>query len=525
MVHSGAPVVPRTVKILGALVFGIGLVVATELLLRLFDSDGKVRHDPFAGFSGVAPMFEPAVRDDGVSVYRLSGARASISSPTGPRQPQREFLASKPEGAFRAFVIGGSSAAGVPYGTRYAFSAWLQKRLEAALPDLPIEVVNAAISGYASRRLLPVVREIAQYEPDLLIIYMGHNEVAEQRHYAHLIGLDPRVFRAWGWVIQTRLYQRTAQLLGVAPQPLGGPPPQVDFSTARDSMQMFAVLHERAGARGYATPRELEYRYLLYEFNLREMARVIRDAGSGLMVLTLSQNFSDWPPGASSHRPDLQPGDLAAWRGLVQRGDRLVNQDRNCEAAIAAYAAAIAIDAEFAELHFKLANCYRELGKLPVARKHYRAASDLDRVPHGAPTSFNSLLRDIALEHDAIFVDVDEEFTQASGDRLVGNDLFSDMMHPNIHAHQLIAASVARAMRQADLPAKADLWRTGTYSDPQPEAVYHDDPRLRVQELTVQCFACLLARRDDCARARAEELLALDPENEPARSVVDRLRK
>ena len=195
-------------RIVGGLLFAGFVLVVAELTLRAFGvGDAAPLHDPFAGFSSVVPVFEAALREDGTPIHRLSPAR-QVGAPDGLEpEPQREFTREKAEGVYRIFVIGGSSAAGHPYTTRYAFSSWLERRLGAALPDLRVEIVNAALASYASRRLVPVVEEIARHEPDLLIVYMGHNEWAEAQYYRHLLDLDPRLFRLLEWMYRTRIYR------------------------------------------------------------------------------------------------------------------------------------------------------------------------------------------------------------------------------------------------------------------------------------------------------------------------------
>ena len=175
----------KLVLVLLGLAVGVATVIALELALRVTGiGAGETRYDPFAGFSRTVPMFEAATRDDGTQVFRTAKARRV-------RWPQ-EFLAVKPANGFRVFVVGESSAAGVPYDVGHAFSAFLEMRLRAELPSLVVEVVNAAVPGYGSRRMLPIVEDIARHEPDLLILYAGHNELAEPRYYAHLVGMDPR---------------------------------------------------------------------------------------------------------------------------------------------------------------------------------------------------------------------------------------------------------------------------------------------------------------------------------------------
>ena len=175
------PVLARIAYPIAGVVLGVGMLALFELGLRVIGVAADApRRDPFAGFSSAVPAFEKQARKDGVAVWRLSPARQIRVDPRIPDEPQRTFLAEAPRDSFRIFVIGASSAAGHPYSTRYAFSTWLERWLRASLPGVDLEVVNAALAGYASRRLVLVVEEIARHAPDLLIVYMGHNEWAER---------------------------------------------------------------------------------------------------------------------------------------------------------------------------------------------------------------------------------------------------------------------------------------------------------------------------------------------------------
>ena len=93
------------------------LLVSIELALRALGvGGGRPAHDPFAGFSHVVPLFEPVTRPDGTAVFALSAARLRSATGRAITHPQHQFLAAKPAGTFRIFVVGESSAAGVPYG-------------------------------------------------------------------------------------------------------------------------------------------------------------------------------------------------------------------------------------------------------------------------------------------------------------------------------------------------------------------------------------------------------------------------
>ena len=276
---------------------------------------------------------------------------------------------------------------------------------------------------------------------------------------------------------------------------------------------MYAVLDERQGGRGYPTPRDVAYGEMLFRFNLEEMARAMQQVGARVMLLTLSQNFADWAPGASSHRAGLSPAEQAAWEASVAEGDRLVAEAHDCIGALQAYARALAIDDTFADLDYRVAGCERALGRFDAARVRYRQASDLDRVPYGAPTRYNDILREVAREQGAMLVDIDDALTRASPHGLVGEDLFVDFVHPNLRAHQLIAATVADTLRAAGVPAPPERWVLGRYVEPDPEALYGAEPRLRTQERLVRAVACTLARRDACALAEVDTVLATEPDH------------
>jgi hypothetical protein len=216
------------------------------------------------------------------------------------------------------------------------------------------------------------------------------------------------------------------------------------------------------------------------------------------MLLTLSQNFSDWPPGFSSHRPGMQPAEKVAWRAAVRAGDALAATD--CTGALAAWAPAVELDDGFADLQFKMATCERTLGRLEAASARFRRASDLDGMPQGAPTAFNDVIRTVAAEQNAILVDIDLLFSRTSGPTLVGNDLFVDSQHIALRGHQLIAQAVADAIRESGVAGPGIRWNLDAYADPDANALLDGNPELRFKEHLARLFACDAASRPGCSR-------------------------
>jgi lysophospholipase L1-like esterase len=463
-------------EVIAFLSLAVAVPVTAEVVLRLLD----VRTE--------SPVFQPGTRADGTPIVRLAWNPQVRAAQ--PEQPHRDFPVVKAPGTFRIFVIGESEAEGVPYGPDLAFSSWLARRLAAQAPQVHWEVVNAALGGLQSRAALEIVDDIARYDPDLLVIYLGHIDAMTRYSENERRWVDPRGFAWRSWLLRTRVYQALARIL-----------PPTAATRLIDPTMMGArgfVTMSGDGRTLHSTSSDRALSAAVFGARLTEMARTMRAVGARTMLLTLSQNFSDWPPGFSSHRPGMRPAEKAAWRSAVRAGDALAATD--CTAALAAWAPAVELDDGFADLQFKMATCERTLGRLEAASARFRRASDLDGMPQGAPTAFNDVIRTVASEQNAILVDIDLLFSRTSGPTLVGNDLFVDSQHITLRGHQLIAQAVANAIRESGVAGPGIRWNLDVYADPDADTLLAEHPELRFQEGLARRFACDAASRPDCSR-------------------------
>ena len=98
----------RLLLLAGGFAAVLVVLLLLEGALALAGLGERRRHDPFVGFAELVPMFEREQDPDGRAVMRTARARAT--------KHRDEFAVTKPARGFRVFVVGGSSAAGVPYG-------------------------------------------------------------------------------------------------------------------------------------------------------------------------------------------------------------------------------------------------------------------------------------------------------------------------------------------------------------------------------------------------------------------------
>ena len=198
---------------LAAVLIGLTPFVLAEAVLAILDVGRPTyQDDPFVGFSKVHPLFVP--NEDGTR-YEIAPSRQKFFRP-------ESFAAQKGTNEFRIFCLGGSTVQGRPFAVETSLSTWLELSLQAADPDREWEVVNCGGVSYASYRLVPILEEVLGYQPDLVILYTGHNEFLEDRTYSHIKYLPGMVARPCQLVCRTRTYT----LLHEGHLRLGGRPVQ-----------------------------------------------------------------------------------------------------------------------------------------------------------------------------------------------------------------------------------------------------------------------------------------------------------
>lgn len=174
------PKLSRRKKFFFALVVVPLMLVLLELGLMLGGvKPALYETDPYVGFSAYVPLFVEEKLPDGTIQYVTNDNKIRLFN-------RQTFLKEKPSGCYRIFSMGGSTTYGRPYDDRTSFSGWLREYLKVAATEHPWEVINAGGVSYASYRVALLMEELIQYEPDLFIIYTGHNEFLEERTYGKI---------------------------------------------------------------------------------------------------------------------------------------------------------------------------------------------------------------------------------------------------------------------------------------------------------------------------------------------------
>jgi len=419
-----------------AVLLGLSPFVAAEITFRALGwGRPDWGEDPFVGFSEVRPLF--VLSEDGRQ-YVTDRTRLGYFRPEA-------FAAVKPADEFRIFVLGGSTVQGRPFSIETSFTTWLELALCAAQPERRWEVVNCGGVSYASYRLVPILKEVLAYDPDLIVLYTGHNEFLEERSYGHIKHLPPAVRWLFEQVAQTRTYVLARR---VYMQWSGrGKSAMLDDRPIL-SAETDAVLEYEGGlAQYHRDDRQRQIVVEHYRYNLRRMIHLARQAGVPVLLVNPVSNLRDCPPFKNQHREGLSGEQLARWRELFEEAGRHLENDIG--RSIELLEEARRIDDRHAGLHYALGQCYEIAGMIQQAKVAYIRAKEEDVCPLRMIEPLHQALWSVARRTGTPVVDVRRLVERESEHGIPGGYLLLDHVHPSIACHQMIAeALLAEMVRQ-----------------------------------------------------------------------------
>jgi lysophospholipase L1-like esterase len=430
-----------------AVLIGLLPLAAFEGMCAVFDWGRPSLHDdPFVGFRAVRPLF---VRGDDGTRYEIPQSRYGFFRP-------ESFAAVKPRGEFRAFCLGESTVQGNPWGIETSFTTWLEIALGAADNSRQWEVVNCGGVSYASYRLTPILQEVLDYQPDLVILCVGHNEFLESRTFESVKDRGPALNAALGAASQLR----TFTLLREGYLRLQGKP-AVPQSRPILPTEVEALLDYRGGLETYHRD-EAWHRGVIaqYEYNLRRMIGLCRAARVPLILIDPVCNLADSPPFKSEHDRHLPAERLAEWEATCKAARKhLRGEDRDLAKATARFEEACRIDPLHAAAFYNLGKCYEAAGNWPAARAAYIAAKELDVCPLRILEPMHEIVQRIARETDTPLLNAQQLFAERSTGGVVGGEWLVDHVHPKIEGHQLLADQLLARMASLDMVQPRGDWQ------------------------------------------------------------------
>jgi len=184
----------------------------------------------------------------------------------------RHFNREKAPGVFRIFCIGGSTTQGWPFQHVLSYPDLLGLELKDVLPNRRIEVINAGVVGSDSFSDIPLLKQLLQYDPNLILIYEGRNEPF---HAPLHLGFRAKLLIPHFWLLlHLHLYRYLRYWIS----------PNPTFTLA-------APIRKWAGQSLPANYKDLTRRQMLE--NLTRMIHLARRGHCTVMLITQVRDFRD----------------------------------------------------------------------------------------------------------------------------------------------------------------------------------------------------------------------------------------
>lgn len=326
------------------------------------------------GFNPESRLFIPSSETPGLMIMNPS---KTVSF------HEQEFFVPKKPNTFRIFMLGGSSV-------NYLFPKL--RVLGAKLTLLNknkrlVEFINCGGLAYGSHRLVPIASEILNYEPDLVLVYSGHNEFEEldQFRAADLkhLPLQRLLYRS---AFFRFLRDRWASL-------------QVSDMQRKKNEQILArpdADYVSGGQHEY-TPQEVIERAEGFRNNLSIIISLCQAKNIPIIIGSVASNL--W-------KPDLATDEMR------QQVQSLYKQGK-----------------------------YEE--GLALARKLLRTYGH-----HQASDTENEIIRDLAKRHNIPLSDVENAVIEAEPHRIPGETLLSDRCHLNDKGNAILLRVYEEQIKQ-----------------------------------------------------------------------------
>lgn len=292
------------------------------------------------------------------------------------------FAKTKDPNTLRIMILGESSAAGFPFEPNGSFSRFLDQRLSILYPKKKFEIVNLGIAAINSYAIMDILEDVIDQKPDLVLIYTGHNEFYGALGAASMTSIvsSPSISR----FLQSMGKLRFIRLLSSI---FSGEPEQQASSGLMESLAKDKLIPLDSDLYQAGVDQ--------FEHNLNYILEELKGNNIPVVIGTLVSNLLNQPPF------------IAEKSGAGKT--------------------------------FETAQKFFRNRKYDEAKVEYIKAKDLDELRFRAPESFNSIIKSLASKHGAFLIQIDSVFNSVSKNGIVGNDLMTDHLHPNLAGYNLMS--------------------------------------------------------------------------------------
>lgn len=422
------------------------LLILLELFLRV------------AGYGTDTRLFVPSDTDS--RYLTVNSTLGRLYFPSGQFYPDVShnfILARKPAGSFRIFVLGGSTARGYPYYNNGSFPSMLRVMLEKSFPNKYFEMVNLSMVAVNSYTVLDILHRAWDYQPDLILIYSGHNEFYGALGVGSVeqLGLSRPLVLLYLKANHYKIFQLVRNAAMGFKKAIGklsaGKPLQ---STLMEHM----AGKKKIAYRGPLYRKAVE----IFRHNLADIITDCRRHQTPLILGTLTSNVHDQFPFINAFS---SPEDSLRWQAIYHRARQMMRENQP-DSAETLFQKCIATDSLPAAAYYQAARLAETAGKTDLAYRQFYRAKDMDALRFRAPEDFNGVIRALHRNSSFTLARVKARFEARSPHQIPGKNLFLEHLHPNLQGYFEMAKAFYQAILHSQimgepahpLPPDSLLW-------------------------------------------------------------------
>ena len=329
-----------------------------------------------------------------------------------PYSNQNSFDAMKKDNSFRVFILGGSSAAGYPYTPNGDFGKYLQKKLEIIYQEKTIEVINIALTATNSYTIRDLMPGVIEQKPNLVLLYAGHNE-----YYGALgVGSMESIGRSRK-IVRLVLSLEKFKTVTLVRDFLKWISNIFSSSSENNSSDRGGTLMARmAKDKLIAYNSEIfEEGILQFEDNLTDVIQMCKDSNVPIVLGTLASNLKDQKPFVSVSEEGYPTADK-----IYQEAKLALSR-----------------------------------GSYDSALSKFIYAKDLDGLRFRAPQKINEVVTSLGERFDCPIVNVFQYINDLSPNKIVGDNLMTDHLHPTFEGYKLIGELYFKQLERNGLLPKS----------------------------------------------------------------------
>jgi len=385
-------------KIIALISFGIFIIILIELILRVL---GLHYSTLFFLEKKIADRKFLILNEHYMQQY------FNIANFEIPKPLKYLFQKEKSKELYRIYMIGESTSQGFPCAKTESFPYQVQQMLNKANLNRKFEVVNLSITSINSYIALNIAKESLKYLPDMVIIYLGHNEflgAGGTGEYNYLI------FKLNKFFSKFSLYQ-----------------------VLKSIASKLGSTDKRALIEKMSSKRRVEYNSKLYyevieqfEKNYTKIIKLFRSRNIPVITCGVVKNLKDLNPFLS------EPYKKDTLKKVIQAVQENKSQDKINNL----------INAN-AELYYRVGREYLYKGERDLAYLYFQKACDYDLLRFRAPSEINKIIKKASKLFNCMYINMQELFDRVASEGITGNDMLLEHIHPSLENHTYMAGLIA----------------------------------------------------------------------------------